>query len=142
MNLYHEAVGCEVLDSVHAAQNCVRWQAILKTVITVRSHRKRGISCAPCRVCIFMNFVIRFLPHKISIVCDTVSPLTSVTGTLPVLFAEFNALLIVTECWNLNNEFDSPHFIGVLSTTKVKNRPTMCVCVCVFCVCVCVCVYV
>jgi len=30
MNLYHEAVGCEGLDSVHAAQNCVRWQAIFK----------------------------------------------------------------------------------------------------------------
>jgi hypothetical protein len=44
MNLYHEAVGCEGLGSVPAAQNCVRWQAILKTVTTVRSHRKRGIS--------------------------------------------------------------------------------------------------
>jgi hypothetical protein len=24
MKLYHEALGCEGLDSVHAAQNCVR----------------------------------------------------------------------------------------------------------------------
>jgi len=82
MKSYHEAVGCEGLDSVHAAQNCVRWQAILKTVINVRLHRKRGISLAPCRVCEFINFLIRFLPHKISVDYDTVRPLTTVTGTL------------------------------------------------------------
>jgi hypothetical protein len=120
MKLYHEAVGCEGLESVQVAQNCVRWQATLKTVITVRLHSKRGISLAPCRICEFINFLIRFLPHKISVDYDTVRPLTAVTGTLPVLFAEFNAFLIVTEWWNLNKEFDSPRFISLLSITKTK----------------------
>ena len=143
MNLYHEAVGCEDLDSVHAAQNCVRWQAILKTVITMRLHRKRGISWAPCRVCIFINFLLRFLLYKISIDYDTVRHITTVTGTLTVLFAEFNAFLAVTECWNLNKEFDSPRFIILLSIVKIRNWRMiyiMCVCVCVWerervCVC-------
>jgi len=108
----------------------------------VTSHRKRGL---------FINFSIWFLPHKICIDCDTVRPLTSLTGILPVLFAEFYAILTVTECRNLNKEFHSPRFfITLVSITKIKNRPMMCVCcacvrafVCArVCVCVLCCVYV
>ena len=69
----------------------------------------------------YTNFLIRFLPHKISIDYDTARPLSTVTGIFPLLFAEFNTFLIVTECWNLNKEFDSPRFISLLSMMKIKK---------------------
>ena len=51
---------------------------------------------------------------------DTVRPLTTVTGTLPVLSAEFNAFLIVTECWNLNKELIQPVLLACFPSRRQK----------------------